>query len=234
MCSMLSTNQKGAIAEAEITAAAVRLGIPVLRPIQEHGRYDLAFELGDRILRVQCKWASLVREAGVVKMLLYSARHSAAEGYIRTSYREDEVDLLAGYCAELDRCYLLPIAMVAGRKAIYLRVSPPQNGQRACINLEKDFRLAGAVAQWNERSAGSRKVVGSNPTSSTLALGDAPGVVRTGSNEFRDRFGYYLERAAGGAEIHISRHGKPFARLMPAAQAQAEVTVSASTSGLPP
>jgi PD-(D/E)XK endonuclease len=54
---MLSTNRKGAIAEAEIAAAAVRLGIPVLRPIQEHGRYDLAFEVGDRILRVQCKWA---------------------------------------------------------------------------------------------------------------------------------------------------------------------------------
>jgi prevent-host-death family protein len=227
---MLSTNRKGAIAEAEIAAAAVRLGIPVLRPIQEHGRYDLAFEVGDRILRVQCKWASLDRDAGVVKMALHSTRHSAAEGYIRTSYREDEVDFVAGYCADLDRCYLLPIAMVAGRKAIYLRVSPPQNGQRACINLEKDFRLPGAVAQWNERSAGSRKVVGSNPTSSTPVLADRPGVVHTGSNEFRNHFGYYLERAAAGAEIHISRRGTPFARLMPPAPAQPMLPLDRSTS----
>jgi prevent-host-death family protein len=40
--------------------------------------------------------------------------------------------------------------------------------------------------------------------------------VRTGSNEFRNHFGYYMERAASGAEIHISRHGRPFARLLPA------------------
>jgi prevent-host-death family protein len=221
---VLSTNHKGAIAEAEIAAAAVRLGIPVLRPIQEHGRYDLAFELGGRILRVQCKWAPLDRDAGVVKMSLHSSRHSATEGYIRTSYREGEVDLVAGYCADLDRCYLLPIALVAGRRAIYLRVSPPKNGQRACINLEQDFRLSGAVAQWNERPAGSRKVVGSNPTSSTPPGDGFVEVVHTGSNEFRNHFGYYLERAAAGAEIHISRHGKPFARLMPPTQAQSGLT----------
>lgn len=221
---MLSSNHKGAIAEAEIAAAAVRLGIPVLRPVQEHGRYDLAFELGGRILRVQCKWASLDREAGVVKMALHTSRHSPTEGYIRTSYLVGEVDLVAGYCADLDRCYLLPIAMVAGRKAIYLRVSPPKNGQRACINLEQEFRLSGAVAQWNERPAGSRKVVGSNPTSSTSPAAEAADVVRTGSNEFRNHFGYYLERAAAGAEIHISRHGRPFARLMPAALPQPELT----------
>jgi prevent-host-death family protein len=49
-------------------------------------------------------------------------------------------------------------------------------------------------------------------------------VVRTGSNEFRNHFGHYLEQAAAGAEIHISRHGKPFARLMPATLPQPELT----------
>ena len=36
-------------------------GVPVLRPVQEHGRYDLAFEIGERIYRVQCKWGALDR-----------------------------------------------------------------------------------------------------------------------------------------------------------------------------
>jgi PD-(D/E)XK endonuclease len=56
---VLNSNRKGAIAEAKIAAAAIELGIPVLCPIAEHGRYDLAFEIGGRILRVQCKWGSL-------------------------------------------------------------------------------------------------------------------------------------------------------------------------------
>ena len=56
---VLDANRKGAIAEAEIYAAAVRLGVPVLTPMSEHGRYDMAFEIAGRLLRVQCKWASL-------------------------------------------------------------------------------------------------------------------------------------------------------------------------------
>ena len=39
---VLSTNRKGAIAETKIAAAATELDIPVLRPITEHARYDLA------------------------------------------------------------------------------------------------------------------------------------------------------------------------------------------------
>jgi prevent-host-death family protein len=41
--------------------------------------------------------------------------------------------------------------------------------------------------------------------------------VTVGAREFRNRFGVYLECAAAGAEISISRHGRPCARLVPAA-----------------
>jgi prevent-host-death family protein len=37
-----------------------------------------------------------------------------------------------------------------------------------------------------------------------------------GAHEFRERFGYYMERAAAGEELLIRRHGRPFARLLPA------------------
>jgi prevent-host-death family protein len=211
---MFDSNQKGAIAEAEIAAAATRLGIPVLRPIQEHGRYDLGLEVGGGILRVQCKWARLDRDAGVVKIGLNTCRHSPTGGYIRSPYRAGEVDLVAAYCADLDRCYLLPIGLVAGRKAIDLRISPPKNGQRACINLDQDFLLPGAVAQLEERLNGIQEARGSNPLSST-PTDDGPKRVHIGSNEFRHHFGWYLERAAAGEEIHISRRGKPYARLLP-------------------
>jgi prevent-host-death family protein len=209
----MDTNRKGAIAEAAIALEAIKLGIPVLRPITERERYDLAFELGGRLLRVQCKWASFDEAAGVVKVGLQGSWLSP-HGYVRSSYSEDEIDLLAVYCGDLDRCYLLPSSMVAGRRAIYLPVSPSRNAQRACINLGAEYELSGAVAQWNERSAGSRKVVGSNPTSST------PSTVDVGCHEFRNHFGYYLERAAAGDEIRISRRGRPYARLVPTEPAQ--------------
>jgi prevent-host-death family protein len=135
-------------------------------------------------------------------------------GYERRYYTEDEIDLVAVYCGELDRCYLLPSKLVAGRRSIDLRVTPTKNGQRACLNLAVDFEFPGAVAQLEEHLHGMQGVRGSSPLSSTSSA-DSPNVVRTGSNEFRNHFGHYMERAAAGAEIHISRHGRPFARLMP-------------------
>ena len=136
-------------------------------------------------------------------------------GYVRSSYSESEIDLLAAYCAKLDRCYLLPAAVVAGLREIRLRLVAPGNGQRACINLARDFEFAGAVAQLGERVTGSHEATGSSPVSSTSTK---PEVRELGAHEFRERFGFYMGLAAAGEELLIRRHGRPFARLLPAAQ----------------
>ncbi len=103
---MLSTNQKGAIAEAAIVHAAVAASIGVFRPVMDE-RYDLIFDVRPRLLRVQCKWAVYAR--GVVAVRCYSCRRRA-NGLFRRTYTEDEIDALAAYCLELDQCYLLLIA----------------------------------------------------------------------------------------------------------------------------
>jgi prevent-host-death family protein len=205
----LSTNQKGGIAETKIAAAATELGVPVLRPIVEHGRYDLAFEIAGRILRVQCKWGSLDEDRAVIRVNLQTSWLST-DGYVLSPYAEDEIDLVAMYCGDLNRCYLLPCALVAGRRAIHLRLTPPRNGQQACINLASEFEFSGAVAQLEERLNGIQEARGSSPLSST------PSQVDVGCNAFRNHFGLYLERAGAGDEIRISRHGRPYARLVPA------------------
>jgi prevent-host-death family protein len=210
---VLSTDQKGGIAETAILAAATKLGVPVLRPVIEHARYDLAFEIGDRILRVQCKWGALSDDGAIIKVNLTS-NWCTPTGYERRYYSADEIDLVAVYCNELDQCYLLPIALVAGRRGIQLRVTPPKNGQRACLNLSVDFELPGAVAQLEERLPGRQQARGSSPLSSTSPPAP-PDVLRVGAHEFRNHFGYYLERAADGHEVLVSRRGRPYVRLIP-------------------
>jgi prevent-host-death family protein len=213
---VLSTNQKGALAEMKIATEACELGVAVLHPMQEHGRYDLAFEISRRVLRVQCKWGALDEVGSVVRVNLqtYSLTYG---GQRHTSYSEDEIDLLAVYCGGLDRCYLLPSALVANRRQIFLRLTSARNGQRACINLAGDFEFAGAIAQLEERLRGTQEAVGSSPTSSTSpAPGHGTHVV--GCHEFRNHFGFYLEQAAAGHEVEISRRGRPHARLVPAQQ----------------
>lgn len=209
----LSANDKGNIAEIEIAAAAVRLGVSVFRPMTEHTRADLVLEIDGRLFRVQCKWGRLSDDGAALVVHVGSCRRSSA-GYIRTTYAESEVDLFGIYSGELDQSYLLLVSMLAGRHAIQLRVAPARNGQRACTNLANQFAFEGAVAQLGERRSGTPKVTGSSPVSSTPP--PAGGPVQVGANPFRDGFGYWMERAAAGEELLITRHGRPLVRVIAA------------------
>ncbi len=218
---MRDSNHKGNVAEAAITAAAIKLGIPVVRPIVEHTRYDLIFDLQPRLLRVQCKWVAL--KDGVIPVPLTTSRCNSQGKHLRRRYTAEEIDAVAAYCEELDECYLIPIEAVEGMWTFQLRVEPARNGQKAALNWATDYRL-GAVAQLEERCHGMAEVRGSSPLSSTRPL-DA---LHVGAHEFRNRFGWYLERAAAGEEFSITRRGKSYARLGPPPSHQPELSAGSS------
>jgi hypothetical protein len=114
----LTTNQKGAIAEAAITKLALEHGVDVYRPVVEGGRYDLIFAAGRQLLRVQCKWARIYRDVVVVRC--FTSRR-ARSGLVHRAYTADEVDAIAAYCPELERCYLIPFEAVGASAALHLR-----------------------------------------------------------------------------------------------------------------
>ena len=74
---------------------------------------------------------------------------------------------MAAFCPELNTCYFVPIDEVAGQTMLYLRLVAAANNQQVAIRWAADYEFHGAIAQLGERSAGSRKVGGSNPPSST-------------------------------------------------------------------
>jgi prevent-host-death family protein len=207
---VLDSNAKGNIAEAAITLEAIKLGIEVLKPVAEHVRYDLGLDFGSGLLRVQCKWGSLDRKLRVICVRVGGSRHTP-RGYVTSTYSADEIDAIGVYCDEIEAAFLIPVDVVAGKRQLHLRLDPPRNGQRACINLAEHYRL-GAIAQLGERSAGSRKVAGSSPASSTPSPDDE---IAVGAHRFRNHFGYWMERAASGDEILVTRRGRRYARLGP-------------------
>jgi hypothetical protein len=157
---MLTTDQKGGIAEMGIAWHATTLGVDVYKPVTEGGRCDLIFDFGDRLWRVQCKWAR--RYDDVVIVRCYSSRR-ARDGLRRRLYTAEEIDAFAAYCAELDRCFFLPFERFRGKAMILLRLAPSRNNQRRGINWADEFDFTatlaqphGAVAQLGERAAGSR------------------------------------------------------------------------------
>jgi prevent-host-death family protein len=199
----------------------------VLTPLTEHERYDLVLGLAGKLLRVQCKWAR--RKGDVVLIAARTSYHSPTQGYVRSSYDGSQIDALAAYCGDLQKCYLLPIDLIAGQGTVHLRLAETKNNQRAALNWAADYEFRGAIAQLEERLTGSQKVVGSSPTSSIApTAGEVAGALPTpdyfadlkqevGMDEFDAKLGQYVRLAESGRAIQVTRWGKPVARLMPPA-----------------
>lgn len=202
------SNHKGNVAELKILAAAADLGLDVSKPLTEHSRYDLVFDVSGHLLRVQCKWAR--NEDGVVIVNLSGCSYNSRGEERRRTYGRDEIDAVAAYCDALDTCYLIPVDKAAERRALHLRLSPTRNGQTVAINWAADYELQGAVDQLVDRLRGTQKAVGSSPSSSTSL--DQPEI---GSEELRKHLGPFMHRAAAGETFHVTRRGEPLCRLMP-------------------
>jgi hypothetical protein len=130
------------VVEAAITAMAIELGLVVLRPLGEGGRYDLMFDLEPELVRVQCKLARHL--PGVLSVRLQTSRCTPS-GYVRTSYTAAEVDLVAAYSPELRRGFLIPIKEASGRRSMQLRLDPARNNQSERIKWARDYEFASGV-----------------------------------------------------------------------------------------
>ena len=208
----LSSNTKGTIAETAIELTAARCQIAVYRPTSGHSRADLIFEIGDDVYRVQVKWATVSDDGSTISIHTSGSRLTP-RGYVRSPYQANEIELLAAYCEALDRAFLLPPEVFAGRHAVQLRLTPPRNNQLACINLAEQYDFAGAVAQLGERRHGMAEARGSSPLSSTSSSSLEPAPISVGSNPFRDRLGYWMDVVAAGQEVIVTRRGRPRLRL---------------------
>ncbi|MDX6427384.1 MAG: hypothetical protein QOD52_2789 [Gaiellaceae bacterium] len=167
---MLTTNQKGTLAEAKFAARALELGLGVAHPLDDE-RYDLILDLRPNLVRVQCKWAGRVGD--VISARLYTSRRGP-EGLRNRRYEVGEFDSFGLYCPDNEQCYLLPAQDFVAFRQIHLRLHPSRNNQVLGIRWARDYefgatlqRLPGPIAQLGERAHGMREVGGSIPPGST-------------------------------------------------------------------
>jgi hypothetical protein len=135
---MLTTDQKGAIAELAIAREAAELGVGVFKPLTDGERYDLIFDFRPQLMRVQCKRASRLGDVLVVRCR--SCRRTR-EWLLHRRYTAHEIDAIAAYSGELRRAYFVPFDLLAGRSTLQLRLSPSRNNQQLGINWAEDFAL---------------------------------------------------------------------------------------------
>jgi hypothetical protein len=141
--SVLTTNHKGAIAEAAVIYECAKLGVAVARPLDDQ-RYDLIFDLGVQLLRVQCKWA--VRNGHVVWIRTRRSRRGP-NGMIHRQYSSEEIDAIAAYCSGTETCYLLPHDLSVERTGVSLRLGPTRNNQALGIRWARDYEFGATLTR---------------------------------------------------------------------------------------
>ena len=163
----LTSTRKGRIAEVGVMFVAIREGWDAYIPAGDGSKVDMVLiDPQGTAMRTQVKWGNLHPSEGVIKTRLSTSRLTTTRGHVRTTYDESTIDAVAIWCDPLASAYVLPITEVSGMSTVQLRIRPTANSQALRVRYASTY-LLGAVAQLGERSAGSRKVRGSSPLSST-------------------------------------------------------------------
>lgn len=129
----MDTLAKGLLTEAKIYSALVQNGYPVVFPARIT-RWDIGWEEGDKLIRVQCK-TGIVRNGAV--MFCTASRGCGKTG--RRHYR-NQVDYFGVYVAELEKVYLIPVEAV-GTATATLRLTPSRNSQVKKIKWAVDYEM---------------------------------------------------------------------------------------------
>jgi hypothetical protein len=149
---VVHTKQLGDLAEVTVMGAFLRLGFQVAIPWGENTRYDLIVDTGDRLLRVQCKTASLCGWNGDRSCLRfhgYSHRFEAGKFQGREDYR-GAADIFAAYSPDTGQVYVLAVDEVP-KTDVWLRMTPAKNGQQNGIRMASEH----TVERWSKRQAGT-------------------------------------------------------------------------------
>ena len=130
------TKTRGDASEMRVILALAEAGYAVSIPFGENHRYDLIADEGSRLLRVQVKTGRL--RGGVIKYSC-SSSHAHRGGYRRSYF--GEIELLAVYCPQTRKVYLLPESQFVATQS-HMRVHPPKNNIKKGIRWARHFELA--------------------------------------------------------------------------------------------
>jgi hypothetical protein len=136
--SMTDSENISSAAEARIESEFLLRDIEVWHPSIET-QHDLLAYFDNDYQKVQVKHARYREDDGVVDIHTTSWGCSGSEYEDRRDYSADEVDYFAGYCSELDSCFLVPFED-AGKTCIWIRVDETEiNDSR--INWATDYEI---------------------------------------------------------------------------------------------
>lgn len=130
----MNTKAIGNISEAMVLAALVRTGKNVLIPWGDNLRYDMAYDDGGKLIRIQCKTA---QDLGNGSITFPTASSSVHRGGRRKNYR-GQIEFFGVYSPLTREVYLVPVDDV-GISHATLRIELSVNNQIRKVRWAKDY-----------------------------------------------------------------------------------------------
>lgn len=104
----MDTKLKGDIAEQASTLQALKRGWGVLQPVGDRLPYDLVFDTGNTLLRIQVKssWLDTAKQNWVVDNRRTKTNRRVM---LRSNYRSNDFDFALLYIDQLSLFYVMPV-----------------------------------------------------------------------------------------------------------------------------
>lgn len=130
---------KGEIAQAKVEIRALEKGYIVSRPMIEGTRYDMIIDNGEKLSKIQIKYAggkhSVSKGSAVVDF-----RKTSNNGKQNNGYFKNEVDAIIVYLPQVDKICYFPIEMLEGKTSLTIRYENSKNNQSKNIILVEDYK----------------------------------------------------------------------------------------------
>tara|TARA_Y100000593_G_scaffold49908_1_gene94036 strand:+ start:5059 stop:5469 length:411 start_codon:yes stop_codon:yes gene_type:complete len=128
------TKDKGDLGVLKVKCDLCSKGYSILSPETEHAPFDLVAYRGENFKRMQVKYRSV--KNGAVEVSFRTTWADKNGSHIKY-YDLSEIDIIAIYCPDTDKCYYLNPRNF--NKAIRLRVETPKNNQSINIKFANDY-----------------------------------------------------------------------------------------------
>ena len=123
----MNSKSKGNLGEIKVASEFIKWGCTVSFPFGDNARYDLIIDDGNNLKRVQVKYADSKSANGSWRCVCVSSTNHTTNKKLH-DYQND-VDIIAFYIAELDKCIMFNISEVKDKLNIYVRNTIPSNNQ---------------------------------------------------------------------------------------------------------
>ena len=135
------TQKKGLSTELHCLQDLTELGYQTLIPFGDSCKYDIAVDLGNKILRIQCKhssWSNDTAQSEEAFQINTCCQTTNTKTTVRHKYTEDEIDYF--YTWFEGQGYLVSIQEASG-VSFRWRYEYPSSGQKQRIHLAKDYKI---------------------------------------------------------------------------------------------